>query len=180
MRDIAIVGAGELGGCIAHAVARQNFASTIRLLDDTGGMAEGKALDISQAAPIEGFATVLSGSTDLTSVGGAAAIVIADHGAGAEWTGDDGLMLLKRLSQLAPRAVIICAGPSQRELVNRGVRELHIRRERLFGAAPEALVAAARALTALTVNGSLRLGRMVWCAYGTWCRAAASRRPHWS
>src|SRR5262249_38427599 len=112
MRDIAIVGAGELGGCIAHAVARQNFVPTIRLLDDTGAMAEGKALDISQAAPIEGFASVLSGSTDVTSVGGAAAIVIADHGAGVEWIGDDGLTLLKRVSQLAPTAVIICAGPS--------------------------------------------------------------------
>src|SRR5262245_14159246 len=156
MSGIAIVGAGELGGSVAHVVARQNLASTICLIDDAGRVAEGKALDISQAAPIEGFATKLSGSTDLTSAGGAAAIVIADRAAGAEWTGDDGLMLLKRVARLAPTAVVVCAGPSQRDLVERGVRELHLRRERLFGSAPEALVSTARALIALTINSSPR------------------------
>jgi malate dehydrogenase len=156
MSDIAIVGAGELGGSIAHAVARRNVAATICLIDDAGRVAEGKALDISQAAPIEEFATTLSGATDLASAGGAAAIVIADRAAGAEWAGEDGLMLLRRLSRLAPTAVIVCAGPSQRDLVERGVRELHLRRERVFGSAPEALVSTARALVALTINGSPR------------------------
>ena len=61
MSDIAIIGAGELGGSVAHVVARQNLAPTICLIDDAGRVAEGKALDISQAAPIEGFATMLSG-----------------------------------------------------------------------------------------------------------------------
>ena len=156
MSDIAIIGAGELGGSVAHVVARQNLVPTICLIDDAGRVAEGKALDISQAAPIEGFATMLSGSTDLASAGGAAAIVIADRAAGVEWAGDDGLMLLRRLSRLAPKAVIVCAGPSQRDLVERGVRELHFRRERLLGSAPEALVSTARALIALTINSSPR------------------------
>jgi malate dehydrogenase len=156
MSDIAIIGAGELGGSVAHVVARQNLAPTICLIDDAGRVAEGKALDISQAAPIEGFATMLSGSTDLASAGGAAVIVIADRAAGVEWAGDDGLMLLRRLSRLAPKAVIVCAGAAQRDLVERGVRELHLRRERLFGSAPEALVSTARALVALTINGSPR------------------------
>ena len=65
MRDIAIIGAGELGGATAHALARRDVATTIRLVDDRGRVAEGKALDIMQAAPIEGFATGVSGSTDL-------------------------------------------------------------------------------------------------------------------
>ena len=63
MVEIAIVGAGELGGVTAHALARRNIASTIRLIDDRGRIAEGKALDIAQAAPIEGFATTVTGST---------------------------------------------------------------------------------------------------------------------
>ena len=41
------------------------------LIDDHGRVAEGKALDIMQAAPIEGFAARLSGSSDLTTAGGA-------------------------------------------------------------------------------------------------------------
>src|SRR4029450_2050412 len=156
MSDIAIIGAGELGGWLAHAVARQDLAPTICLIDDAGRVAEGKALDISQAAPIEGFATTLSGSTDLASAVGASAIVIADRAAGVEWAGDDGLMLLRRLSRLAPKAVIVCAGPAHRDLGGRGVCDLHLRRERLFGSAPEALVSTARALVALTINGSPR------------------------
>ena len=72
------------------------------------------------------------------------------------WSTDEGLLLLKRLLQTAPRAVFLCAGPSSRELVERGVRELRIDRRRLFGTAPEALAAGARALVALSANGSPR------------------------
>src|SRR5690349_7589659 len=67
MREVAIIGAGELGGALAHALARRDLARTITLVDEHGRVAEGKALDISQAAPVEGFATQLAGSTDLAA-----------------------------------------------------------------------------------------------------------------
>jgi malate/lactate dehydrogenase len=66
------------------------------------------------------------------------------------------LLLLKRLTQTASGAVIVCAGAAQRDLVDRGVRELRFMRARLFGSAPEALAGGARALVALAVNGSPR------------------------
>jgi malate dehydrogenase len=154
MRASAIIGAGELGGALAHVLARRDLASTIRLIDETGHVAEGKALDIMQAAPIEGFATEVSGSTDLTTAAGAALVVLADRSGGSEWQGEDGLLLLKRLSQLGAGSVVLCAGASQRELIERGVRELRFARERLFGSAPEALAAAVRAIVALETNGS--------------------------
>jgi malate dehydrogenase len=154
MRAAAIIGAGELGGALAHVLARRDLVSTIRLIDETGHVAEGKALDIMQAAPIEGFATEVAGSTDLTSAAGAALIVLADRSGGSEWQGEDGLLLLKRLSQLGAGSVVLCAGASQRELIERGVRELRFARKRLFGSAPEALAAAVRAMVALETNGS--------------------------
>lgn len=154
MRVSAIIGAGELGGMLAHVLARRDLVSTIRLIDETGHVAEGKALDIMQSAPIEGFATSVSGSTDLTRAVGAALIVIADRAGGSEWQGEDGLLLLKRLSQLGAGSVVLCAGASHRELIERGVRELRFARERLFGSAPEALAAAVRAVVALETNGS--------------------------
>jgi malate/lactate dehydrogenase len=80
--------------------------------------------------------------------------VIADRAAGGEWQGEEGLQLVARLSQLAPNACLVCAGSSQRDLVDRGVHELHVERRRLFGSAPEALAAAARALVALAVDAS--------------------------
>lgn len=156
MQRVAIVGAGELGGAIAHLLARRDVVRAITLIDETGRVAAGKALDIAQAAPIEGFATELTGSTDLSMAAGADVIVIAERVDGGEWSGEDALMLLKRLTQTASGAVIVCAGASARDLVDRGVRELKVPRERLFGSAPEALAGGARALVALAVNGSPR------------------------
>ena len=58
------------------------------------------------------------------------------------------------LFRSAPSSLVLCAGASQRELVERGVRELAFCRTRLFGSAPEALRGALRAVVALEVNGS--------------------------
>ncbi len=154
MREVGIVGAGELGGALAHLLARRDLARTVTLVDDAGTVAAGKALDISQAAPVEGFATQLGGTTDLAVLAGADVIAITEAAKGGEWQGDAAFVLLKRLAASAPRAVIICAGAGGRELVERGVRDLKIRRERLVGTAPEALAAGVRALVALHVNGS--------------------------
>jgi malate dehydrogenase len=156
MQNVAIIGAGELGGATAHALARSNLVRSITLIDETRRIAAGKALDIAQAASVECFATQVSGAADVSMAAGAAIVILADRITGGEWQGEDGLLVLKRLSQTAPGAVILCAGPSQRELVDRGVRELKLARTRLFGSAPESLAAAVRALVALAVNGSPR------------------------
>ena len=156
MQQVAIIGAGELGGGVAHVLARRDVARSILLIDDTGRVAAGKALDIAQGAPVERFATQLSGSTDIATAAGAAVVIVADRVGGGEWAADEGLLLLKRLTQTAPRTVIVCAGASHRELVERGVRDLRMDRAGLFGSAPEALAAGARALVALATNRSPR------------------------
>ena len=156
MQRVAIIGAGELGGALAHVLARRDAVGEICLIDESDRVAAGKALDITQAAPIEAFATRLSGSADLSSAGGAAIVVVADRMAGGEWQGEDGLTLLTRLVRMAPDAILLCAGASQRELVERGVREGGLPRSRLFGSAPEALAAAARAFVALEADASPR------------------------
>jgi malate dehydrogenase len=156
MHDVAIIGAGELGGELAHVLARRDAARAIRLIDEAGRIAEGKALDIVEAAPIEGFTAELSGSTDVTTAAGASIVVIADRARGGAWDVEEGLRLLERLARLAPRATVVCAGDSHRELVERGVRELRLPRTRLIGSAPEALAAAARALVALECRTSPR------------------------
>jgi malate dehydrogenase len=156
MRDVAIIGAGELGGSLAYVLARKNVAGEIRLIDETGSVAAGKALDIMQAAPIEGFATRLSGSTDVWTAAGASVLVLTDRFGGEEWQGEEGLMLLKRIVEVGAGSIVVCAGSSQRELVERGVRELDVARGRLLGSAPEALAGAVRAVVALETNGSPR------------------------
>src|SRR4030095_7250730 len=109
MREVAILGAGELGGATAHVLARRDVVRSIRLIDEAGSIAAGKALDIAQAAPIENFSTQMSGTSDIASAAGAAVIVLADRSGTGEWNGDEGARLLKRLSTMAPRAVMLCA-----------------------------------------------------------------------
>ena len=154
MIDVAIVGAGELGGSLAHVLARRDIVRRIQLIDPAGQIAAGKALDIAQSGPVERFTTPILGSTDISRVAGAAVVVLADRARAAD--PGDPLLTLKQISQLASRAVVVCADASGRDLVERGVRELRYRRERLIGTAPEALAAAVRALVALQVNGSVR------------------------
>src|SRR5260370_10273810 len=90
--DVAIIGAGEIGGALAHALARKDIARAIRLVDETGRIAAGKALDIAQAAPIERFATELSGSGDVSAAAGAAIVGLADRAGKGEWHGDNRTM----------------------------------------------------------------------------------------
>jgi malate/lactate dehydrogenase len=156
MREVAIIGAGELGGLVTHALARGNSAGVVRLIDDRGRVAEGKALDISQAASVEGFATAVAGSTSLSAAGGADVVVIADRAGSDIWQGEEALTLIRQLNAIAPRGLFLCAGPSHRELVERSVRELHIPRTRILGSAGEAFVAAATAIVALEIDVSPR------------------------
>lgn len=156
MREVAIIGAGELGGAIAHRLARLDLVSHVRLVDDTGSMAAGKALDIMQAAPIESFRTRVSGATDLFASASADLVIVADHARGDVWDGDAGLAVVRRLAAFEGRAPILCAGPGHRDVVERGCRELKRDRTSLFGSAPEALASALRALVALEVDGSAR------------------------
>jgi malate dehydrogenase len=154
MREVAILGAGELGGAAAHVLARRNLVRSIRLVDEHGTIAAGKALDIAHAAPIDGFATQVSGATDVATAAGASVIVIADRAGGGEWRGDEGAQLVRRLARMAPRAVLLCAGTEQQQVIDRAVRELRVDRSRVLGTAPEAFASGARALCALAANGS--------------------------
>ncbi len=156
MLDVAILGAGELGGSIASVLARRDIARTVTLIDPQGQVAAGKALDITQMSPISGFSTKVTGATDLASASGAPILIVADRAGGDEWQGDDGVRLLTQLSRIGVHSIIVCAGATQQSLVDRGVRDLKYRATRIFGSAPEALAAALRALVALDTNGSAR------------------------
>ncbi len=154
--DVAILGAGELGGSIASVLAHRGLVRTITLIDAKGQVAAGKALDIMQVGPIAGFATRVCGATDVTAAGGAQIIFVADRAGGGEWSGDEGVLLLTQLSHIGVRSVVVCAGATQCTLIDRGVRELKYRASQLFGSAPEAMASAIRAMVALEVDGSPR------------------------
>jgi malate dehydrogenase len=151
--EVAILGAGELGGALAHALARLDVVSVVRLIDAKSQVAAGKALDLTQAGPIEAFATVVTSAAEPLAAAGASVVVVADQAGGTDWQGDEALLLLKHLAR-ASQAVIVCASSSHRPLIDDAVRVLHLPRERIFGSAPEAMAAAARAMVALETGGS--------------------------
>jgi malate dehydrogenase len=156
MDRVVILGAGELGGLLAHQLVRRGVTPDVCLIDETGRVAEGKALDIMQAAAVEGFSAHVTGSSDMALVGGATVVVIADPFGASEWQGEAALTLLKRLRDFSPKSLVVCAGASQRDLVERGARELQVPRTRLVGSAPEALVSGVRAVVALEMRTSPR------------------------
>jgi malate dehydrogenase len=154
MPVVAIVGSGALGGSIARKIAVRGRVREIRLIDPEEPVAQGKALDILQSSPIEGFSTHIIGTSSLAAVAGTAAIVLADGANSAEYSGEAGLALLRRIAAMETSAPIVFAGAAQRELMTRAARELPVSSDRLVGSAPLALESALRSLAGLLLNGS--------------------------
>ena len=156
MSFIAILGAGSLGGALAHKLAGRDRVRAVRLIDPVSGVAAGKALDIQQAGPVERFDTRVTAATEIDAVIGAAAVVVTGPADRPEedWQGEAALALLGRVAGLTRRAPIVCAGASQGPLVAIGVQQLGIDRLRIFGSAPGALVSGLRALVALEAGVS--------------------------
>lgn len=154
MSTIAILGAGPIGAGIAHTLARRARVRDVRLIDAAASVAVGKALDIRQTGPVEGFDTRLSGTGDPLAAVGADVIVIADRHAEGEWEGDTGLALLRQLVAAGASGPFVCAGTKQTWLMEAVVRELGISADRIVGTAAAAMAAEARGLAALEINGS--------------------------
>lgn len=64
MKKVAIIGAGNVGATVAHALAIKNLLKEIIIVDVKKGLAEGKALDMWQSAPLQNYSTIIRGYTD--------------------------------------------------------------------------------------------------------------------
>ena len=156
MSTAVILGAGDIGGALARQLAALDIVNRIVILDDLANVAAGKALDVAQSAPVDGYHTAMSGTSDVAAVVGAEIVIVADLAGNpaVEWKDEAGLALIKRVAGLNQRAPIVCAGTSQASVIERGVNELGISRMRLFGSAPEALRSAVIAIVALEANAA--------------------------
>jgi malate dehydrogenase len=72
---IALIGAGQIGGTLAH-LAALNELGDIALFDIAEGTPQGKALDLAESGPIEGFDAALSGSNSYESIAGADVVIV--------------------------------------------------------------------------------------------------------
>ena len=74
---LTVVGAGAVGATVADNIARKELAHELVLLDIKEGLAEGKALDMTQTAALLGFDTRITGSTnDYSKTAGSDVVVI--------------------------------------------------------------------------------------------------------
>jgi malate dehydrogenase len=154
MSGVAILGAGELGGAIAHALAGRGRVREITLVDDAADAASGKALDIQQAGPIDRVDVHVRAATDLLSAAGASIIVLADAVGSGEWKDDRGLALVDRLVRAGTAAAFVFAGPNQTTLMRAASRELGVAADRIVGTAASAVVGTVRALVGLEVGAA--------------------------
>ena len=156
MSTVAIIGAGDLGGATAQALATSDCVGRVLLVDPAAAVAAGKALDILQSGAVTGFHTCLEGTDELSRAAGCAVCVIADRAGQTprEWQGDEGLSMLARLAPSLEEAPIVFAGVEQAELIAHSWREMRTPRERLIGSSPEALVSALAAIVAVEARCS--------------------------
>ena len=72
---IALIGAGQIGGTLAHLVALKELGNVV-LFDIAEGIPEGKALDIAESGPSEGFDAALKGTQDYMDIAGADVCIV--------------------------------------------------------------------------------------------------------
>jgi malate dehydrogenase len=74
-KKIALIGAGMIGGTLAHLAAKRELGDIV-LFDIAEGIPQGKALDLSQCGPIEGFDCAIKGTNDYADIAGADVVIV--------------------------------------------------------------------------------------------------------
>jgi malate dehydrogenase len=74
-KKIALIGSGQIGGTLAHLAALKDLGDIV-LFDIVDGVPQGKALDISQSAPVEGYDAKITGTSKYEDLAGADVVIV--------------------------------------------------------------------------------------------------------
>ena len=74
-KKIALIGAGQIGGTLAHLVALKELGDVV-LFDIVDGVPQGKALDLAQSGPVEGYNSTLKGTSEYKDIDGADVVIV--------------------------------------------------------------------------------------------------------
>jgi malate dehydrogenase len=72
---IALIGAGNIGGTLAHLIGLKELGDVV-LFDVFGGVAAGKALDIMQSGPVDGFDALMTGGSDYAAIKNSDVVIV--------------------------------------------------------------------------------------------------------
>ena len=76
MSKISLIGAGQIGGTLAHLIGLKELAHEVVLFDVASGIAKGKALDIAQSSSVDGFNVKFSGTDNYEDIKDSDVIII--------------------------------------------------------------------------------------------------------
>ena len=116
MAKISLIGAGNIGGTLAHLAAIKKLGD-INLIDVVDGMPQGKALDLSQSSAVEGFTSKVSGTNDFSQMKNSDVIIITAGLPRQPGMSRDDLLetngkIIKKIAldikKYSPKAFVIC------------------------------------------------------------------------
>ena len=116
-KKISLIGAGQIGGTLAHLIGIKELVNEVVLFDVASGIAKGKALDIAQSSSVDGFNVKFSGTDDYKDIKDSDVIIITAGVPRKPGMSRDDLLgiNLKIIKQVAdgikknaPNAFIIC------------------------------------------------------------------------
>ena len=117
MSKISLIGAGQIGGTLAHLIGIKDLVDEVVLFDVASGIAKGKALDIAQSSSVDGFNVKLSGTDNYEDIKNSDVIIItAGIPRKPGMSRDDllgiNLKIIKEVAhgikQYSPNAFVIC------------------------------------------------------------------------
>src|SRR5262245_49687737 len=142
-KKIALVGAGMIGGTLAHLAALKGLGDVV-LFDVVEGLPQGKALDLAAAGPVEGFDCVLKGTNDYADLAGADVCIVTAGVARKPGMSRDDLIginakivktVAENLKQYAPKAFVIVVSNPLDAMVTLMKRITGFPKERVVGMA---------------------------------------------
>ena len=157
---VAVIGAGQVGSTTAHLLALKGLAH-VTLIDIVDGLAAGKALDLAESAPLEGFAVSVKGTTDFDALAGSRLIIITAGLARKPGMSRDDLLvananivgpLAERVARLAPEAVLLIVTNPLDIMVALALSRSKLPRQRVLGMAGVLDTARLRAFVALRLG----------------------------
>jgi len=117
MSKISLIGAGQIGGTLAHLIGLKELADEVVMFDVASGIAKGKALDIAQSSSVDGFNVNFFGTDNYEDIKNSDVIIITAGVPRKPGMSRDDLLVinLKIIKQVAegikthsPNAFVIC------------------------------------------------------------------------
>jgi malate dehydrogenase len=115
-KKIALIGAGQIGGTLAHLVGLKELGDVV-LFDIAEGVPQGKGLDIAESAPVDGFDASYAGTQDYAAIEGADVVIVTAGVPRKPGMSRDDLLGINLkvmeavgngIKQYAPNAFVIC------------------------------------------------------------------------